>query len=106
MSNILEKEFHVPDLFVGAVSNCVKLNIREEPSIDSRVRCVVDFASELLIDTSKSTLDWFSVCTPAGIEGYCMKRYVNIGTLTVASHQEEIVIGEEEIEDGEHTDLD
>lgn len=101
MSNFLEKKLNVPDVYIGAVSNCIRLNIREKPSLDSNVRCVVDFASELLIDTSKSTLDWFSVCTPAGIEGFCMKRYVNLGTLTFTEKQEEVAF-----DDGEHIDVD
>lgn len=69
----------VVETVIGVVTECVKLNIRKEPSKDADILCEVKFASELQVDLTKSTDDWYSVCTGAGIEGFCMKEYVNIG---------------------------
>lgn len=62
----------------GIVSNCVKLNIRTEPNIKSEILCMVDSGARLMIDPANSNDGWFNVYTNAGIEGYCMKEYVEI----------------------------
>lgn len=61
----------------GVVVNCAKLNVRVKPSIDADVVCVLNVASEIEIDLDKSTDDWFAVCTATGVEGYCMRKFVN-----------------------------
>lgn len=63
---------------VGIVSNCGKLNVRKEPNINSDIICEALSKSELLIDLDGSTDEWFKVCTAAGSEGFCMKRFVAI----------------------------
>lgn len=63
---------------VGIVTGCRLLNIRTKPDADSHVICRETALSELIIDESKSTEDWFSVCTVNGIEGFCMKQFVTI----------------------------
>ena len=68
----------VVETVIGVVTECVKLNIRKEPSKDADILCEVKVDSELQVDLSKSTDDWYNVCTSAGIEGFCMKEYVNI----------------------------
>lgn len=65
-----------PEPVVGVVVGCGKLNIRKEPSASGEVLYEAVLKSELVIDIDKSTDDWFSVCTPAGIEGFCMKKFV------------------------------
>lgn len=60
----------------GVVTGCGKLNIRKEPSTSAAILCEVANKSELIIDLDKSTDEWYSVCTPAGIEGFCMKQFV------------------------------
>lgn len=62
----------------GTVIGCVKLNIRENPDIEADILCEVKVGSKLIIDPDKSTRDWFSVYTETGIEGFCMKRFVQI----------------------------
>ena len=62
----------------GVVYNCEKLNIRKSASKDSDVVAVVDVGSELLIDTAKSTYNFYKVCTASGIEGYCMSEFVRV----------------------------
>ena len=62
----------------GIVSNFVKLNIRIEPNIKSEILCMVDSGARLMIDPANSNDGWLNVYTNAGIEGYCMKEYVEI----------------------------
>ena len=66
----------LPKTVTGTVINCAKLNVRTDPSITSESICVLDVNSELEIDVTKSTDEWFSICTATGIEGYCMRKYV------------------------------
>lgn len=62
----------------GVVTNCAKLNIRSKPNIEASVVCEVPITSKLVIDTDKSTDNWFKVCTASGAEGFCMKRFVEV----------------------------
>lgn len=66
----------LPETVEGVVVNCGKLNVREAPSIDADVVYVLDVQSELIIDVAKSTKEWFSICTATGVEGYCMRKFV------------------------------
>lgn len=64
------------DTVFGKVTNCVKLNVRVAPNPNATVACVLDANSELEIDYNKSTAEWYSVCTAAGIKGYCMRKFI------------------------------
>lgn len=63
---------------IGVVTDCLKLNIREKPSMDSKVVTVATCLDELEIDMGDSNDDWYAVCTAAGIEGFCMKKFVAV----------------------------
>ena len=67
----------LPKTVSGVVVKCAKLNIREEPSGDADVVCVLDVMSEIKIDPSKSDNEWLKVFTATGIEGYCMRKFVD-----------------------------
>lgn len=67
----------LPETVTGTVINCTKLNVRAEPDAKSDVLCVLDVKSEIKIDVDKSSDKWFRVCTATGIEGYCMRQYIN-----------------------------
>lgn len=66
----------LPEIVKGFVVNCAKLNLREKPTTDSEIVCVLDSMSEIEIDVNKSTNAWVYVYTAAGLEGYCMKQYI------------------------------
>ena len=66
-----------PKPIKGVVANCTRLNVRVAPNSKADVACVVEAKASVEIDTSKSTDDWYHVCTVAGIEGYCMKQYID-----------------------------
>lgn len=63
---------------IGVVVNCLKLNIRKEPSRYSEIAAVVNCLDEVKIDLNASTDEWYAVCTVAGIEGFCMKKYIAV----------------------------
>lgn len=63
---------------IGVVADCLKLNIREKPTKDSRVVTVVTCLDELEIDMGDSNDDWYAVRTATGIEGFCMKKFVAV----------------------------
>ena len=63
---------------IGVVTDCLKLNIREKPTKDSRVVTVVTCLDELEIDMGDSNDDWYAVCTATGIEGFFMKKFVAV----------------------------
>lgn len=67
----------LPKLVSGFVSNCAKLNVRTQPAADADVVCVLNSGTEIEINVNNSTDEWFSICTAAGIEGYCMRKFVN-----------------------------
>lgn len=73
-----EPETQESELVFGVVTNCVRLNIREEPNISAPIITQVNALSELMIDLAASNEEWYSVCTEAGIEGFCMKKFVAI----------------------------
>lgn len=64
--------------YIGIVSNCKKLNIRNLPNIKSDIVCVIDEFSEVMIDKGESTNEFYKVYTVSGLEGYCFKKYIMI----------------------------
>ena len=82
-TNVVEKQ--EPELCedtarnaIGVVTDCLKLNIREKPSKSSRVVAIVTCLDELEISMGDSNDEYYAVCTAAGIEGFCMKKFVAI----------------------------
>lgn len=63
---------------VYGVVNCSKLNVRKKPNKASEPLCVVEAQTELLIDMDESTVEWYSVTTPNGVEGFCMKQFITV----------------------------
>lgn len=66
------------DEVVGVVTNCQRLNVRKEPDADSEVVTVISQLEEVVIDTNRSTEEWYAVCLVSGIEGFCMKKFIVI----------------------------
>lgn len=65
-------------VYIGKIRDCDKLNVREEPSIESKILCKLDKLSEVQIDKSKSTKEFYKILTSTGVSGYCMKKYMSI----------------------------
>ena len=68
----------LPATAEGFVVDCARLNVRAEANINSEVVYVLDSMSEIEVDMSKSTNEWLHICTASGVEGYCMRKYVEV----------------------------
>lgn len=62
----------------GTVVNCKNLNVRKRPNQKSESVLIIGAESKVKVDKSKSTAEFYKVCTASGAEGYCMKQYVQI----------------------------
>ena len=66
-----------PTIF-GKVIGCSKLNVRQHPNLHADILgCLVENA-KIEIEESKSTNDFYAICTSAGLEGFCLKKFVEI----------------------------
>lgn len=62
----------------GVVNGCNLLRVRKTPSTDAEVLCEIDVNSKVEVNEVESTADFYKVCTEAGIEGFCMKKFIKI----------------------------
>ena len=60
----------------GVVSNCNKLKVRTEPNFDAVVLRTVNSGTELTIDVTRSTDEWYYV---SDLNGFCTKEYITVG---------------------------
>lgn len=65
------------DMLTGVV-NCLRLHIHSEPTVESEVICKIRYATEVEIDLSESTEDFYKIYTAIGAEGFCQKELVTI----------------------------
>ena len=63
---------------LGKVVDCIKLNVREEPSTKASVVFEINVGSTVFIDETCSTNEFYKICTEHGVEGYCMKKFIEI----------------------------
>lgn len=63
---------------VGIVKDCARLNVRREPNMESDVLITIAVGDEIEVFQDKSNTEWYAVCTAAGIEGFCMRNFVNV----------------------------
>ena len=75
---IKETVVETPEPVIGKVEGCKKLNVRKEPDTEADVVCVVPEGTEVIVDEEESTVDFYKVCTSAGIEGFCMKKFISV----------------------------
>jgi hypothetical protein len=66
------------DVKIGLVTDCKKLNVREEPQADAAIICEIAYQTELIIDEKESTEEFYKVCMAVGIEGFCMKKFIAV----------------------------
>lgn len=72
------QEQYIRNIRTGIVTNCSRLNIRKEPNVDSDIVCSVSNNTEVIIDEESSNDGFYKITTSAGIEGFCMKKYIEI----------------------------
>ena len=63
---------------IGVVVGCEKLNVRETPDSAGKIACVIEKGSQVCIDETASTDEWYKVCAKNGIEGFCMKKFIEV----------------------------
>lgn len=66
---------------VGIVANCEKLNLRRSALKDSDgANIITELLSgvAVVIDEDESTPDFYKVTTETGLEGYCMRRFIEL----------------------------
>ena len=73
-----EEEITPPAEPKSGVVTANKLNIRKLPAPTAEVVTIVEKDTTLMIDPEYETVEWYKVYTPAGIEGYCMKKFVKV----------------------------
>ena len=65
----------------ACVINCEKLNVRKEASKTAEVVCVINKNTELTVNVTNSTEDFYKVYTTNNevlVEGYCVKDFIKI----------------------------
>ena len=65
-------------MIIGTVIGCVRLNVRKEPDENADVVDIVPVDAELNVDSNGGNEQFYFVRTPDGIDGYCMKKFVDI----------------------------
>lgn len=66
-------EFEEP--VYGIVCGCARLNVRKESDKTSTVICEITAGDQLMI-VDESDEAFYKVRTSAGVEGYCMKQFI------------------------------
>lgn len=62
---------------IGVVTKCARLNVRSKASTTGDVVTVLNLGDKVKIDVDNSTDEWFKIITNDGVDGYCMKKFVN-----------------------------
>lgn len=62
----------------GTVDNCKMLNVRAEPKSNAEVVRAIPVDTMVMIDPDESTDDFYKVYLADGVEGFCMKDYINV----------------------------
>lgn len=62
----------------GVVDTFGDAIVRDKPSVFGDMVCLLKNGTVVEIDEKASTKDFYSVCTSAGVEGYCLKMYLMI----------------------------
>lgn len=82
MKNVVTDIPEQSDLAVAeptfGVVTCALLNVREAPAGDAEVVTTIHKGHKLMIDANASADDFYSVCTETGVEGYCMKQFIEV----------------------------
>ena len=77
-SKIVENQNKEVEYIKGVVSVCEKLNMRKEANKESDVVTILSKNTEVKINLSESTDDFYKVTTSMGFEGFCMKKFIYV----------------------------
>lgn len=76
--NIEEVVPSIEDLVLKGVVNTSRLNVRKQPTKDSEVIQIITRDSEVEIGLDGETDTFYHVRTKSGVEGYCMKEFIDV----------------------------
>ena len=65
----------IPDYKEGVVIDCVKLNMRIAPKVDSKIRGTLDKGDTVIILGEEG--DFYKIGNPENPD-YCMKKYISV----------------------------
>lgn len=71
-------EIDQDNVVTEGVVNCERLYVRKEATINSDPITIINKSEEVTIDLIASTEDFYKVHTVSRIEGYCMKKFINV----------------------------
>ena len=74
----IQEEPKTGEFLDGVVFNCIKLNVRKEPSLDSEVITVLNETDRVKIEAIDNS-QWYHIQLPNGEEGFSMKKYIAVG---------------------------
>ena len=74
--NVATEEEAAP--IIGTVANCVRLNVRKYASKNADILTEIYAGNKVTIDPKKSRKEWYKVVTASGVEGFCMKEYIEV----------------------------
>lgn len=78
ITDSLEQSESIDESIFGNIVNCKFLNVREAPDKDAEILTRAKQGDKIMIDFNGSTDDFYSVCTETGVEGYCMKQFIEV----------------------------
>ena len=67
-----------PKDVLGVVTDCNKLNVRTNPSTSAEIVTEIKAGTKVMINEEESTADFYKICTEAGVEGFCMKKFITV----------------------------
>lgn len=67
-----------PKTVTGTVVGCLKLNVRMQMNSKAEILCVLPVSSKVEVIVDEQHDDWYHVFTASGVEGFCMKKYLQI----------------------------
>lgn len=73
------EEDRIPRIEPGYVVGCNQLNMRFEPCPDSVVVNVLTRDQMLMINFNESTEEYYRARTEYGVNGYVLKKYIEVG---------------------------
>jgi uncharacterized protein YgiM (DUF1202 family) len=73
-----EPKKDVNNLVSGIVTNCKFLNVRKSASTEAIALAIIDKGDKVTIDMNASNNDWYKIRTTSGIDGFSMKKFIEV----------------------------
>lgn len=67
-----------PKFVSGVVTDCGRLNVREQPSLTADIVCEIPKFTRVVVDEALSTDDFYKVSIAPGVGGFCLKKYIEL----------------------------